>query len=308
MTFLKLYAIIIFMKDTRLTDYSVIFQNKVFNDSNGKLKGYLSTPNYKIVQVTDSFYLHNFRISPHKQECDVEISYVAYNQMDSFTDNVKDVVNQNDLYVSLRNDIHHLNSSTHCRFITVAFDFKNKSQFKPLLNDIIAKYKNPNNRQVKNCKIGDVFTKILNEVHDIDKEYTKFQLDALISTIVLTLLTAKTNEEDKLDEERENLVPRLLHYIDKHYLEIHNLQEVSNHFGYSYNYVYKLFKKHTNQTLQEYILNKKMKKAKTLLEEGETVVKISEILGYSSAYNFSRSFKAFYNMSPLTYRETIIKK
>jgi AraC-like DNA-binding protein len=296
------------MKDTRLTDTSVIFQNKVFDYSNGKLKGRIITPNYNIVQVTDSFYLRSFTISPHKQECDVEITYVAYNQMDSFTDNVKDVVHHSDLYISLRNDIHHLKSATHCSFITVAFDFKSKSQFKPLLNDIIAKYQNPNNRQVKNPKIGELFTKIVNELHNIDEEYTKFQLDALITTVILTLLTAKNDESNNMFDERENFVPRLLNYIDKHYLEIHNLQEVSNHFGYSYNYVYKIFKKHTNQTLQEYIVNKKMEKAKTLIEEGLTVAKISEILGYSSAYNFSRSFKTFYKTSPIKYKETLTKK
>lgn len=296
------------MKTPDLTDKSIIFQNMFYDFSSGKIKNSIKTPNYNIVQVADSFYLSNFTIGNHRQFCDVEITYVIYNQMDIYTNNIKDVLHQSDLYISLKNDNHRLKSNTHCRFITIAFNFNNNTHYKPLLNDIIEKYKNISDRHVKNCKLDDVFTKIVNNFHHIDKEYTKFQLDALISTVILTLLTAKNNETENLFDERKNLVPRLLSYIDKHYLEIHNLLEISNHFGYSYNYVYKIFKEQTNQTLQQYILNKKMEKAKSLIEEGLTVVKISEILGYSSAYNFSRSFKAFYKTSPIKYKETLTKK
>ena len=74
--------------------------------------------------------------------------------------------------------------------------------------------------------------------------------------------------------------------------------------GMNREYCTKLFKKSTGYNLKEYIVNEKMKAAKTLLSTTELpITLISSHVGYGNYSNFTRSFKQITGMTPLEYRK-----
>lgn len=68
-------------------------------------------------------------------------------------------------------------------------------------------------------------------------------------------------------------------------------------------YVSKFFKDHTGVNFSDYVVKIKMEKAAELLKDIQyKIYEISDMVGYSHAKNFSRTFKNFYGKSPSEYR------
>lgn len=75
------------------------------------------------------------------------------------------------------------------------------------------------------------------------------------------------------------------------------------------NYLSRIFKRQTGEGCNEYIVRKRIEKAKCLLET--TSIKAGEIagmVGYRDINYFSLAFKKQTGVSPTKYRENIIKK
>lgn len=92
-------------------------------------------------------------------------------------------------------------------------------------------------------------------------------------------------------------------YINNYMDDIKNAADLSLAIGISERKVKEVFKLHLNMSTAEYIRNKKIKRAKELLST--TCMTMSDIaleLGYSSAANFSTSFKQVEGISPSKYK------
>lgn len=79
--------------------------------------------------------------------------------------------------------------------------------------------------------------------------------------------------------------------------------ELANEIGMSENILKAEFKRTFNCTVNQYFLEKKMEKAKMLLQNTDKpIYEISEVVGYKNATHFSAAFKRFYNETPKNYR------
>lgn len=76
------------------------------------------------------------------------------------------------------------------------------------------------------------------------------------------------------------------------------LERLANRFHVSPGYLSAQFKKHTGLTLREYLLDKKIDYAKTLLLQGANVTEACYQAGFGDYANFIRSFKKITGMSP----------
>ncbi len=286
------------MKYSTTTDKIILFQNKFYNEFNGSLIDPIETQNYQIIQTADSYYLSDFQIAPHTQYCDLEITYVVYNRLYIKTNEVKKLYSIGDIHIAFRKDIHSLEYKQNCRFQTLAVNFKEHSPCKKLFDKIRNEYSDSENRSLHIPTLNTLFSNVLTEFHNTGDSFNELMLDALITSILLKII--RTNSEPFIDETEHSkqILPKILHYIDNNFLNIRNLDELSNYFGYSYNYLYKLFKKYGNESIQSYFLRIKMEHAKTLLLQNKSVEEISEILGYTNPYNFSRAFKKHFGLSP----------
>ncbi|WP_374362281.1 AraC family transcriptional regulator [Cloacibacterium sp.] len=102
-------------------------------------------------------------------------------------------------------------------------------------------------------------------------------------------------------------VMQLLNYIHQHIYEPRNLKAevISKHFNVSPTYIGEYFKTQTGQSLQEYIMEYKLKLIETRLRF--TDMRISEIvheLGFTDASHLNRSFKKRRGVSPSEYRKS----
>ena len=98
-------------------------------------------------------------------------------------------------------------------------------------------------------------------------------------------------------------------YISKNYqYESLSVKDISEHVYLSTSYVCTLFKSETGQTLNQYITEYRMKKAKKLLQDPRyKITDISSRVGYSDGNYFGKSFKKSEGLSPSEYREKMIK-
>ena len=109
---------------------------------------------------------------------------------------------------------------------------------------------------------------------------------------------------DKENTLTERALARVIQYIEEHLSEDLPLKTLAEAGGFNASYLSRLFKQTCDQTLTEYIRNKRMEKAKKLLAEtDEKILAISAKTGYLSSQSFARTFRSCMGVSPQEYRE-----
>jgi YesN/AraC family two-component response regulator len=101
----------------------------------------------------------------------------------------------------------------------------------------------------------------------------------------------------------EKIISTIKSYVDKNFASA-KLEDVSELIHMNPFYLSRLFKQKTGQNFSDYVIEKKMEKAIQLLSDiKHTTSEVSEIVGYSSAKNFTRTFKKYFGKSPREYRK-----
>lgn len=113
-----------------------------------------------------------------------------------------------------------------------------------------------------------------------------------------------TKLEEQMEHSRNWLVPSIMEYIQTHSGDALSLNEVADIFEMSPGYLSSVFKKYGDISFSEYVRKAKISRAKEMLAEGMKIHEVSDALGYSDPYYFSKLFKKAEGISP---REFIIK-
>ena len=114
---------------------------------------------------------------------------------------------------------------------------------------------------------------------------------------IINYFEEKKNEQD--------YIAQMLSYIDEHYMDDIDFEEVSKNVGISYSYARRIMKQKTNQTLLETVNAVRIQHAKQLLrdEPALTVKDIAASVGYHNIQSFNRFFKKSEMVTPSEYRE-----
>lgn len=103
-------------------------------------------------------------------------------------------------------------------------------------------------------------------------------------------------------------VQRAINYISCHLNESLTLNQVASQINIHPSYLSNLFKKEVKITFKNYILNKRIKEAKYLLEySSDSILDIALHLGYCNQAYFTRIFKELEGMTPTQYRNETCK-
>jgi AraC-like DNA-binding protein len=87
--------------------------------------------------------------------------------------------------------------------------------------------------------------------------------------------------------------------IGNRYLEFRTLEETARACGVNLSYLCRLFQRFDHQTPYRHLLRLKMNRAaERLLDSGLLVKEVAAEMGFSDPFNFSRSFKASFGVSP----------
>lgn len=96
---------------------------------------------------------------------------------------------------------------------------------------------------------------------------------------------------------------KIIDYIDNNINESISLRELSERFHISYSYLSTLFKQSTGKSFSLYVREKKIEKAIKLLNEtNDTIEKIAKEVGINDTGYFIKQFKKYYGITPRQYR------
>ena len=124
-----------------------------------------------------------------------------------------------------------------------------------------------------------------------------------IETILLYCVEADSDKKQKLSGFME-----AIGYIDNNFRESISLEAAAKIAGLSRGAFSATFHKEMGVTFQEYLINKRIKWASTLLINTDlNITQIAFDSGFKSHSHFSHSFKANKGVSPAAYREKHLK-
>lgn len=107
------------------------------------------------------------------------------------------------------------------------------------------------------------------------------------------------------EKERE-LVENICQLVEQNMDKNYSLAEISDFYGVSQPYIRKLFKKYTESSYNQYVLDQKIDRAKQMLEtRPELLIKdVADALGYEPFY-FSAVFNKYTGLTPSEYRHNL---
>lgn len=121
------------------------------------------------------------------------------------------------------------------------------------------------------------------------------------------LEVASDKKEEKLFPAKlsgKELIKAIDAYLEEHLSEDNSIVQICSRFMISQPYLSRLFKKYKECTYNEYVIGMKIKKGKALLEGEECLIgEISDILGFTDQFYFSRVFKKETGYTPREYRK-----
>ena len=142
------------------------------------------------------------------------------------------------------------------------------------------------------------------------KKYWGVGIEEDIITSSVAALTAAVNQIELIkgvSESKDARMNEIINYMQTNYMIV-TLDELSKAFYLSKPYLSKYIREQTGLTFGENVKKIRMKKAKTLLKNGNMKVEsIAETVGYQNVEHFNRLFKKQYGMTPVQYRNSKVK-
>ncbi len=131
------------------------------------------------------------------------------------------------------------------------------------------------------------------------------QLVNMLLTVVARNISLEVATRTNTDQ---HLSLNMIHYIHQNIYEPTKLkaERIASHFNISLNYISEYFKKHTQQSLQEYIMNYKLSLVEIRLRHSDfRVNEIAAELGFTDESHLTKTFKKHRGVSPAEYRKNM---
>lgn len=153
----------------------------------------------------------------------------------------------------------------------------------------------------------------LQAIDYIEKPVNRDEIKKTISDAVSRVLKEMPSEtldspEPMLTEKENNkYIIDVMNFIKTNYFDQNlSIRVVAKHVCLSQTYLCALFKKSTEKTINEFITEIRMEKAKELLKNcGMKLYEVADSIGIPDSNYFSTVFKKYTGMPPIQYRERI---
>jgi signal transduction histidine kinase/AraC-like DNA-binding protein len=115
-------------------------------------------------------------------------------------------------------------------------------------------------------------------------------------------ITGALERSKRLGNETQRMVRHAMAFIHEHYAEPIAREAIARHVGVHENYLSRAFHEEVGVTPMIYLNRYRIQRAKSLLEDGQSVTEAALAVGFSSSAHFSRVFSAELGVSPSAYR------
>ena len=106
-----------------------------------------------------------------------------------------------------------------------------------------------------------------------------------------------------LKAEKKELLDQVLEYIEKNYASRLTLAQVASQFYVSESTVSQLFRKKVGVSFYQWVTQRRLIAAKTLIEEGKLLEEVGHLVGFVDYSSFYRAFRQEFGISPRQYRK-----
>ena len=177
----------------------------------------------------------------------------------------------------------------------------------PTMSSVYQKYCERGGRPVFMPSDSTPIFGVLNNLTDVanSNDYMRdMKINEHLSTLVRLIMAQSWHPEDKQLPSKRASVLEVKKYLDEHYCERINLEDLCNQFYISKYYLTHSFKEQFGLSITSYLQILRITKAKQLLRfSSKTVEEIGYETGIGAPAYFSRVFKEVEGVSPSIYRE-----
>ncbi len=262
----------------------------------------LQIPIGEICQVSELSVVKGGQILRHTQYCD-EITYAISGSARVMSGDNWTEMRAGQIHFIKKGVVHRImvNKGENFRFVCLGFCL-NDCEIASSINSIMkdkTHFMISDNKSVKSlCEL------VIREFHEWD-EQSGDSVNRYLSQIIVNMCRILVGNMGSTkgiiyDKRTANLsFYRVLQYIDREYVNIKTVKGVAESLAYSEYYLSHIFKEKMNMGVKEYIMRKKIEKAKELLKTTHlTIEEISSYLNFSSSHSFRRAYKQVVGQLP----------
>lgn len=135
-------------------------------------------------------------------------------------------------------------------------------------------------------------------------DYSALLISSLLKSLIITILSSASKERNRQKNKETLLVKEIIEYLNTNYNKALPNAAISDIFHFHPVYINRIFKKHMNITLHEFLINCRLNAAMEILRsQNISVNETAELIGFSSAAYFSRMFKKRTGKTPSEYAD-----
>ena len=158
-------------------------------------------------------------------------------------------------------------------------------------------------------EIYETLQELFRESQEAKRSYEMFIKSAIYRILGTLYRSDILSDAEKIysKKEAQKILP-ILSYVNVSYADNLTLEEVSSRLGFDRCYFCRIFKVATGATFTEYLNYVRICKAENMLQHTQqSIIEISEQVGFSSVSYFNRIFKKYRNCSPRFYRTVVCR-
>ncbi len=106
------------------------------------------------------------------------------------------------------------------------------------------------------------------------------------------------DEAPEANSAAESLVSEIILYINNNLTELKGMEFIEQNFYFSRSYLNRIFKKATGSTIWDYVIVKRLMKARNLILSGKPALAASMECGFADYSSFYRQYKKKFGVSP----------
>ena len=269
----------------------------------------LIMPNDSIPVKIFSFSPHNdLRIIPSHWHRSAEILYVRRGKLNIWMNKRKYELNRNDFIYINSKEVHSTQSPEDNEVIVLQIP----GDFLKTFSNNESLYIHCNTLELTDNKIFSAMRELLYQMYlyserKDDAYYLKVY--SLLFELGYLLVKNFRVKEENIDIKSQKYLDRLseiCEYIKEHYQYNLTLNEVASEFGYSPQYLSRMFQMYTGSTFLTYLNSIRLNSAfKQVMSTDLSIITIAENNGFANVKSLNKLFKETYGLTPSAYRKSI---
>jgi len=147
-----------------------------------------------------------------------------------------------------------------------------------------------------------ILEKMLTEFEK-EESYSESISQELQKIFIFNLL--RLQDKSGFSSNNDDVLKYAVSYLQDHYYEDIDMQELAQSLGYSYHHFRHMFKQNFDMPPKQFLLNQRIQYAMKLLRNtDQSIASIAKNCGFASTNRFISAFKSIFNFSPMQYRNS----